>query len=96
VGLITCADCGNSISDSAPQCPHCGRPIATAQSAPTKLDKTGAWCPNCHNRDSYKSTSGVGCVFWIFVLVSMGLALLMIPFLPKTWRCRVCKHEWRA
>jgi len=60
------------------------------------VDETGAWCPNCKNRKSFKTTAGTGCVFWVFVIVSMGLALIMIPFLPKTWHCQVCGHQWRA
>lgn len=31
--LITCTDCGASVSDRAPTCPNCGAPIA-AQPAP--------------------------------------------------------------
>lgn len=27
MALITCPDCNNSVSDSAPSCPHCGRPM---------------------------------------------------------------------
>lgn len=63
---------------------------------PNGIDRSGAWCPNCHNRDSRKKTSGLGCVFWVFVLVSMGLALIMIPFLPRTWHCNICGNQWRA
>lgn len=29
MALITCPDCGNSVSDAAPACIHCGRPIAS-------------------------------------------------------------------
>ena len=29
MGLITCVDCQNQISDSAVICPHCGRPIGS-------------------------------------------------------------------
>src|SRR5215218_8455153 len=35
--LVTCPDCGNRISDSAPACIHCGRPAA-AGFAPAPLD----------------------------------------------------------
>lgn len=31
MGLVTCADCGNSISDRAPACPKCGAPLVLAQ-----------------------------------------------------------------
>ena len=123
MSLITCPDCSNQVSDHAPACPKCGRPMyheltaservvtereernaigqerarpGTPASVAQQIGKTGAWCPNCHNRDSFKTTSGRGCAFWIFVFISMGLALVMIPFLPKTWHCRVFKNEWKA
>lgn len=31
MALIQCAECGKSISEKAVQCPHCGNPMATAQ-----------------------------------------------------------------
>ena len=34
--LITCPDCKNQISDTAPTCPHCGRPISN------QISKSGA------------------------------------------------------
>ena len=30
------------------------------------------------------------------VLLTLGAALLVWPFLPRVWHCRVCKHQWRA
>lgn len=35
MALITCPDCGGSVSDAAPACIHCGRPLAAAQPAPS-------------------------------------------------------------
>lgn len=102
MALMTCPDCSREVSDQAPACPGCGRPIAPpiiprqAQAPPPVVDITGAWCPHCKNRNSHKTTDGKSCVFWIFVIVSMGLALIMIPFLPKTWHCNVCGNEWKA
>jgi hypothetical protein len=75
----------------APRAPGAGQPQPAVG-----IDVQGAWCPHCQNRNSVKHTSGFGCVFWIVVLVSLGLGLIMIPFLPKTWRCLVCGNEWRA
>jgi hypothetical protein len=60
------------------------------------INVVGAWCPNCKNRDSFKETRGLGWVFVVLAIVSCGLGLIMIPFLPKTWHCRVCGHQWRA
>lgn len=49
MALITCPDCQKQISDLAPACPNCGRPIAetNSQSASQKIkvDKSGgAFC----------------------------------------------------
>ena len=30
MGLVTCPDCGNEVSDAAPSCPTCGRPAFPA------------------------------------------------------------------
>lgn len=35
MALITCPDCGGSVSDAAPACIHCGRPLAPARPAPS-------------------------------------------------------------
>jgi uncharacterized membrane protein YvbJ len=103
MALTTCPDCGRQVSTAAATCPQCGRPFAppiatgSRSSPPSQIvDRGGVWCPHCKNRDSVKRASGTGCVFWIFVIVSMGLALIMIPFLPKTWHCNVCGNEWKA
>lgn len=61
-----------------------------------KHDAYGAWCPNCRNRCSQKASSGGGCLFFCFIFVSMGFALLLVPFLPKEWKCNQCQHRWRA
>ena len=62
----------------------------------TRLDQIGAWCPNCKNRSSYKTTEGTGWAVVVIVLISCGLGLIMIPFLPKTWHCTICGNQWRA
>ena len=33
MALIECPDCSKKVSDSAPACPNCGRPIASAREA---------------------------------------------------------------
>jgi predicted RNA-binding Zn-ribbon protein involved in translation (DUF1610 family) len=87
--LVTCPDCGTEVSDQAPACPKCGRPTAK------KVNKSGAWCPNCGNRDSYRFRR-VGCFFWVLVVLTFGLALLLWPILSQSWRCEVCGNEWKA
>jgi GYF domain 2 len=63
--------------------------------AEKKINKRGAWCPHCGNRDSDKTTTGLGCLI-IIILFFTIIGILLIPFLPKNWKCRVCKHVWRA
>jgi len=43
MSLITCPDCQKQISDQAPACPHCGRPMVTTKPAPQniKVKKSG-------------------------------------------------------
>ena len=40
MGLVICDDCGQEVSDAAPACIHCGRPMAAAAEArrPGPLD----------------------------------------------------------
>jgi len=60
------------------------------------LDQVGVWCPNCQNRSSYKTTEGMGWAVFVIAIISCGLGLIMIPFLPKTWHCTICGNQWRA
>lgn len=104
--LINCPECNNKVSNIARSCPHCGflvvewlpPPVTKVYDSVTQkmvIDERGAWCPHCRNRDSVKITANKGCLFWIFVFISVGAALIMIPFM-KVWRCSVCMHEWKA
>jgi len=45
--LITCPDCQKEISDSAENCPGCGRPM-----------KTKMKCPNCKSTNIQKISTG--------------------------------------
>ena len=48
VALIRCEDCGHQVSDQAPTCPQCGRPIAPNAAPPshvvTRVVKQGSGC----------------------------------------------------
>jgi rubredoxin len=59
-----------------------------------KVDRSGAWCPHCGNRNSYKKTDGVGCLVLGILFISI-LGILFIPFLPKSWHCRSCGNVWK-
>ncbi len=55
MSLVTCPDCGKSISASAPACIHCGRPAAATPALATRLAAPSATaaagpalrCPTC-------------------------------------------------
>lgn len=42
--LIQCPDCGKKVSNAAPACPHCGRPLAIQQQFAKKKDRK---CRHC-------------------------------------------------
>ena len=44
MALITCPDCGRSVSESASACPGCARPLAANSSG------VGRACPHCGSR----------------------------------------------
>lgn len=60
------------------------------------IDWYGVWCPNCRNRCSVMKSRGNGFIFGVFILVSIGLALILLPFLPREWHCLSCQNRWRA
>jgi len=57
--LVNCADCGKPISEAAPACIHCGRPMAsisrTWQDVPTQpasqRGNSAFRCPKCGSED---------------------------------------------
>ena len=51
-------------------------------------------CPSCGSK-KVKSKRRMGWAFIIFLFVSMGLGLIMIPFLPKEYKCRECGARWK-
>src|SRR5579862_1172054 len=54
MGVIPCPDCGGTVSELAPACPHCGRPFPQNVSvapvtppAPAPVRNGDAMCPHC-------------------------------------------------
>ncbi len=75
--LIKCPDCESEVSDQAPACPRCGRPIAVQNAAPPQR-MGDTQCPSCHQYVTPVVTSvgGGSCSFGS----------------RDTWRCPACKH----
>lgn len=66
--LITCKTCGQTVSDNAAKCPHCGTPIAKTlycRECGAGMKATDEVCPNCgcpanhRNGNGYNNCEGV-------------------------------------
>jgi hypothetical protein len=52
-------------------------------------------CPRCHSRHT-TCKRNIGCAVIIIIFISLGLGLLMVPFLPHHCTCRKCGFSWKA
>lgn len=75
--LVTCVDCGREVSDAAPVCLGCGRPMG-AQRTPTE--------PNMAAQRAHKAAFGgqkvsgtVGCLAIVGFVVIVGLVASKAP-----------------
>lgn len=79
MALITCEDCGRSISDRAPSCPHCGAPTTTTRPPPLPPPFQQAAAATLANKGDQKSRLGlkvflaiVGTVSLLIILGQLG------------------------
>jgi len=52
-------------------------------------------CPSCKSRFT-NCERKIGCVVMIMIFISLGIGLIMIPFLPHHCECQVCGHKWKS
>jgi hypothetical protein len=52
-------------------------------------------CPNCHSNNT-SCKRHIGCAVLIIIFISLGLGLLMIPFLPHHCTCAKCGFKWKT
>ena len=52
-------------------------------------------CPRCHCQYTTQKRA-INCVVLVLIFVSLGIGLIMIPFLPFECRCLACGHKWRS
>lgn len=65
MSLVPCPDCGKQVSDAAPTCPACGRPIANNQGRASRAEE---------NKGKRRSCLGPGCLVLILLLAALYLA----------------------
>ncbi len=70
MALLTCPDCEKRISDSAPVCPGCGRPMRSSEptpeaeaAAPSKLVPSAVAAPNARTRTLWGVLVGLFLLF---------------------------------
>jgi hypothetical protein len=88
MGLLTCPDCGNAVSDQAPACPKCGRPQVAAQATAPAAQVAAPAAP------ARRSTHPVALVIAIALLAGIGWYSLksnqqsQLPLLPMVVKSR--------
>jgi len=51
-------------------------------------------CPSC-GESKIKSHRNINAGWIIFFIFTMGLGLLLLPFISKTYECKACSHKWK-
>jgi len=52
-------------------------------------------CPRCGSMNvTGPKRQSMGCIWFIFIFISMGLGLIFWFFTPKKSRCNDCGAEW--
>jgi hypothetical protein len=101
MALIQCPDCQAQVSDQAPACPKCGRPIAKIPATPSFKGPPHE-CSHCGGplkEGKEAKSEGTGCIVVILGLVLtpvlIGIPILLYGFhlMGKRegfWRCGRC------
>ena len=73
--LISCPDCGRQVSDSAPNCPQCGKPMAMFSGKTVETTRKGG---------VYEGVGFlliVGGIFACFASGAVGSVLILVGFI---------------
>ena len=94
--LIQCPDCGKGVSDLAPACVNCGRPMSSSSRSSTSIfkdEKTGLdpslFLAGSSGQDDAKEgrvawLMGAGALLLVLYLLSQFLLAILSPFFPSS------------
>ena len=101
-----CPFCAEQIRIDAIKCKHCGSSLVTppvpanhlqiAKEEKLRAMPNGRFsCPQCHSQKTVCERD-INFAVLIIIFVSLGIGLIMIPFLPFKCRCRACDYRWKS
>lgn len=94
MALIACPDCGQQVSDAAPACIRCGRPLAASAEEPEAPS-----CPACDSKHvaagkrGANLRAGASVGFWVSPL--LGVAVAAAGRNKLMLSCMTCGHQWQ-
>jgi hypothetical protein len=101
----TCVDCGGKLTNDGQFCSECGVIQPQQHEAFLSLDKRNKQkkpespgkysCPSCRSERTTCKRQ-IGCAVLIIIFISLGIGLLMIPFLPHHCECLDCGYKWKT
>jgi hypothetical protein len=101
----SCVDCGGKLTNDGQFCSECGVIQPQQHEAFLSLDKRNKQkkpespgkysCPSCRSERTTCKRQ-IGCAVLIIIFISLGIGLLMIPFLPHHCECLDCGYKWKT
>jgi hypothetical protein len=97
---IICNKCGETLDINKGWCTKCGsRHYSKASphnfNISDLLNNRKFHCPSCKSSNT-DCNRDIGCVVIIFIFISCGIGLIMIPFLPYRCKCSSCGYIWKS